>query len=50
MPLDKVCLQLQEQKREIIIKRTFQHSFGHPNKILVDNGDKFPNQDFKNVL
>ena len=40
------------KKRELIVKKIFQYwigIFGHPNKILVDNGGEFDNTEFQTL-
>ena len=40
------------KRKEVIVKKIFQHwigSFGHPKKILIDNGGEFCNDEFKTL-
>ena len=44
-----VSCPIRSKKKEVIVSKIFQHwigSFGHPRKILVDNGGEFDNKDF----
>ena len=40
------------KKKELIVKKLFRYCigiFGHPNKILVDNGGEFDNTEFQTL-